>query len=91
MAGKQHGRMPFGWQAGPNGYSIPNDDEQAVIVLILNMADHSAARIAARVNELGYRNRAGRPYARNQIHRIRRRVLVEESARRGAARLLGLE
>jgi site-specific DNA recombinase len=58
------------------GILIPNQDEQAQIDLMCKYFDegHSYRRVAALLNQAGYRNREGRPWGRMSVYRILNRV-----------------
>lgn len=66
--GKWHGRPPFGFDVGPEGYLAPNDDYETAIV-ILDELDKGASK-----RELGRRTGAGRSAVRHVANNRERYV-----------------
>lgn len=46
--GKWHGRAPFGFDVGPEGYLVPNDDYEIVIVSLDELDKDTSKRDLAR-------------------------------------------
>jgi DNA invertase Pin-like site-specific DNA recombinase len=66
--GKWHGRPPFGFDVGPEGYLSPNDDYETALV-ILDELDKGASK-----RELGRRTGAGRSAVRHVANNRERYV-----------------
>lgn len=66
--GKWHGRPPFGFDVGPEGYLVPNDDYETAVV-ILDELDKGASK-----RELGRRTGAGRSAVRHVANNRERYV-----------------
>jgi DNA invertase Pin-like site-specific DNA recombinase len=74
--GEAIGPPPYGYKIGPNGVLVPEDEEQAVVAMIVGLArdDATEKEIVEAVEKRGFRSRAGKPLGQSQVHRILDRV-----------------
>ena len=70
--GRRVGAIPYGWRAGDGGYLVadPHEAHVAEVARKLRADGASLRRVAARLAELGYVSRSGRPFEAMQIQRI---------------------
>ena len=81
------GPPPYGYTTGPDGFLIKNSQEQEILALIhsLRQSDVSYSKIAAKLNERGYTNRADSPFSRQGVHNIIKRAQRREATLRRKA------
>jgi len=60
------GTPPFGYDVGPDGKYIINEKEAEIVRMIFDMVEEgkSHREVAKTLNDLGYKNRAGKPFNR---------------------------